>query len=143
MAREQQIIDAAIGLIQLQGIENLTIDKVVAKVPYSKCTIYKYFLGKEYILLAISNQAVKKITFINRIIKYWKKMYNPINMVAYKANWKLFSCTHIRSVSCSLFILDYFYIYSVTYVKTQYFHWNTESLSLNTQEVNYGYVSVA
>lgn len=56
--REQQIIDAAISLIQLNGIENLTMDKVVAIVPFSKGTIYKHFSGKEDLLLAISNQAI-------------------------------------------------------------------------------------
>jgi AcrR family transcriptional regulator len=57
-AREQQIIDAAIAIIQYQGIENLTIDKVVTKVPFSKGTVYKHFLGKEDLLLAISNHAM-------------------------------------------------------------------------------------
>ncbi|OUR60987.1 TetR family transcriptional regulator [Colwellia sp. 39_35_sub15_T18] len=57
-AREQQIIDAAISLIAQLGIENLTMDKVVARVPFSKGTVYKHFLGKEDLLLAISNQAI-------------------------------------------------------------------------------------
>ena len=57
-AREQQIIDAAIGLIQEVGIEHLTMDKLVARVPFSKGTIYKHFLGKEDLMLAIGNQAI-------------------------------------------------------------------------------------
>jgi len=57
-AREQELIDAAIGLIQQQGVENITIDKLVAAVPYSKGTIYKHFIGKEDLLLAISNRAL-------------------------------------------------------------------------------------
>jgi len=57
-AREQQILDAAISLIAQLGIENLTMDKVVARVPFSKGTVYKHFLGKEDLLLAISNQAI-------------------------------------------------------------------------------------
>jgi len=56
--REQQIIDAALDLIQENGIENLTIDKVVAKVPFSKGTVYKHFLGKEDLMLALGNQAI-------------------------------------------------------------------------------------
>ena len=56
--REQQIIDAAIKLIGQQGIEHLTMDKVVAQVPFSKGTVYKHFAGKEDLLLAISNQAI-------------------------------------------------------------------------------------
>lgn len=58
-AREQQIINAAIRLIEEQGIENLTMDKVVTQVPFSKGTVYKHFTGKEDLLIAISNQAMK------------------------------------------------------------------------------------
>jgi len=57
-AREQSIIDAAIVIIEQNGIEHLTMDKVVAKVTYSKGTVYKHFTGKEDLLLAISNQAI-------------------------------------------------------------------------------------
>ncbi len=56
--REQEIIDAAVLLIQQHGIEHLTMDKVIAKVAYSKGTVYKHFDGKEDLLLAISNYAV-------------------------------------------------------------------------------------
>jgi len=57
--REQGILDASIALIDRQGIENLTMDKVVAAVPYSKGTVYKHFLGKEDLFLAIGNQSIK------------------------------------------------------------------------------------
>jgi AcrR family transcriptional regulator len=56
--REDNIISAAIEVIEQGGIENLTMDKVVAKVSYSKGTVYKHFSGKEDLLLAISNQAM-------------------------------------------------------------------------------------
>jgi AcrR family transcriptional regulator len=57
-AREQDIIDATIALIDSHGVENITMDKVVAAVPYSKGTVYKHFLGKEDLFLAIGNQAI-------------------------------------------------------------------------------------
>ncbi|WP_019029864.1 TetR/AcrR family transcriptional regulator [Colwellia piezophila] len=57
-ARELQIISSAVLLIQQNGIENLTMDKVVAQVPFSKGTVYKHFIGKEDLLLAISNHAI-------------------------------------------------------------------------------------
>jgi AcrR family transcriptional regulator len=57
MAREQDIIDATIALIIKSGVENITMDKVVAAVPYSKGTVYKHFLGKEDLFLAVSNHA--------------------------------------------------------------------------------------
>ena len=63
-AREQQIIDSAVNLIEMLGIENLTMDKVVANVPFSKGTVYKHFTGKEDLLLAISNQALKILSDI-------------------------------------------------------------------------------
>jgi AcrR family transcriptional regulator len=57
--REQKILTVAITLIQDLGIENLTMDKVVAQVPFSKGTVYKHFIGKEDLLLAISNHAIE------------------------------------------------------------------------------------
>ncbi|WDE10784.1 TetR/AcrR family transcriptional regulator [Thalassomonas haliotis] len=57
-AREQEIIDAAIRLIARLGVANVTMDKVVAEVSYSKGTVYKHFTGKEDLLLAIGNQAI-------------------------------------------------------------------------------------
>ena len=45
-AREQDIIDATIALIEKHGVENITMDKVVAAVPYSKGTVYKHFISK-------------------------------------------------------------------------------------------------
>jgi AcrR family transcriptional regulator len=61
-AREAQIIDVAISLIARHGIENLTMDKVVSQVPFSKGTVYKHFLGKEDLLLAISNHAIELLS---------------------------------------------------------------------------------
>lgn len=56
-AREQKIINVAIALIRQQSIDNFTIDKLVARVPFSKGTVYKHFINKEDLLMAISNQA--------------------------------------------------------------------------------------
>ena len=57
--RELLIINSAVLLIQQNGIENLTMDKVVAQVPFSKGTVYKHFMGKEDLLLAISNYSIE------------------------------------------------------------------------------------
>jgi AcrR family transcriptional regulator len=57
--RELKIINSAVQLIQKNGIENLTMDKVVAQVPFSKGTVYKHFIGKEDLLLATSNYAIE------------------------------------------------------------------------------------
>jgi len=57
--RERVIINSAVLLIQNNGIENLTMDKVVAQVPFSKGTVYKHFIGKEDLLLAISNYSIE------------------------------------------------------------------------------------
>jgi len=60
--REQTILNVAITLIRRFGIENLTMDKVVAQVPFSKGTVYKHFIGKEDLLLAISNHAIEVLS---------------------------------------------------------------------------------
>jgi AcrR family transcriptional regulator len=71
LEREQSIIDAALVIIQREGVENLTIDKVVALVPFSKGTVYKHFLGKEDVLLAITNQAISILSdFFSRAANY-------------------------------------------------------------------------
>ena len=57
--RELLIINTAVLLIQRNGIENLTMDKVVAQVPFSKGTVYKHFIGKEDLMLAISNHSIE------------------------------------------------------------------------------------
>jgi len=57
--RELLIIENAVLLIQKNGVENLTMDKVVAQVPFSKGTVYKHFIGKEDLLLAISNYSIE------------------------------------------------------------------------------------
>jgi len=70
-AREQEILDAAIALIDKHGFECLTMDKVVGAVPYSKGTVYKHFLGKEDLFLAISNQANKvMLDMMRRAVRY-------------------------------------------------------------------------
>lgn len=58
LAREQEIIDSALILIKQFGAENLTMDKLVAQVPYSKGTVYNHFSSKEDLLIAISNRAL-------------------------------------------------------------------------------------
>jgi AcrR family transcriptional regulator len=60
--RELLIINSAVLLIQKNGIENLTMDKVVAQVPFSKGTVYKHFMGKEDLLLAISNYSMEVLS---------------------------------------------------------------------------------
>jgi len=57
-AREQEIIDTALTLIEQFGAENLTMDKLVKEVPYSKGTVYNHFSSKEDLLIAISNIAL-------------------------------------------------------------------------------------
>lgn len=60
--REQKIITIAIMLIRRFGIENLTMDKVVAQVSFSKGTVYKHFIGKEDLVLAINNHAIEMLS---------------------------------------------------------------------------------
>ncbi len=60
--REKKILMVAITLIRDAGLEHLTMDKVVAKVPFSKGTVYKHFIGKEDLLLAVSNHAIEVLS---------------------------------------------------------------------------------
>ncbi|SEQ08575.1 transcriptional regulator, TetR family [Amphritea atlantica] len=56
--REEELLDAAMILIGAQGVEGLTMDKLVSAVPYSKGTVYGHFSGKEDLLLALCNRGM-------------------------------------------------------------------------------------
>jgi AcrR family transcriptional regulator len=57
-ARELAIMNAAMDYIREEGIGALTIEKVVARVPYSKGTVYNHFISKEDLLTGLCNYCV-------------------------------------------------------------------------------------
>jgi len=57
--REQVLLDAAMLLIQRQGVEGLTMDKLVKEVPFSKGTVYNHFSGKEDLMLGLCNRGMR------------------------------------------------------------------------------------
>ncbi|MGX5201036.1 TetR/AcrR family transcriptional regulator [Aliikangiella sp. IMCC44632] len=59
--REKQLIEIARGLVENDCLTTLTIDKLVASSPFSKGTIYKHFISKEDLLLAICNTCVEEV----------------------------------------------------------------------------------
>ncbi|TQV67986.1 TetR/AcrR family transcriptional regulator [Exilibacterium tricleocarpae] len=61
MEREQVIIDAACDIIGELGFAGLTMDAVVARVPYSKGSLYKQFNSTQELLLAITNSGAGKL----------------------------------------------------------------------------------
>ena len=56
--RERELIELARSLVENECLTTLTIDKLVAASPYSKGTVYKHFLGKEDLILAICNTCI-------------------------------------------------------------------------------------
>lgn len=60
-AREQVILDAALDYIKEQSITSLTVDKIVAKVPFSKGTVYNHFCSKEDIVTGLCNQCISSL----------------------------------------------------------------------------------
>lgn len=57
--RELTIIEAALELLAEIDVSQLTMDKLVARVPYSKGTVYGHFCCKEDLLAAIGNHALR------------------------------------------------------------------------------------
>lgn len=51
--RENHILQVTADLIEEVGAGSLTVDKVVARVPYSKGTVYNHFSCKEDLLVAL------------------------------------------------------------------------------------------
>lgn len=64
--RENHILQTTAELMEEQGYSALTIDKVVARVPYSKGTVYNHFSSKEDLLvgLCIHKQSELKDLFL-------------------------------------------------------------------------------
>ncbi|TQV72939.1 TetR/AcrR family transcriptional regulator [Aliikangiella marina] len=60
-AREQELLNVARSLVENECLTSLTIDKLVAASPYSKGTIYKHFISKEDMWMAICNMCVTEI----------------------------------------------------------------------------------
>ncbi len=60
-ARENELIAIARSLTHQECLTTLTIDKLVAASPYSKGTIYKHFISKEDLLLAICNTCMHEV----------------------------------------------------------------------------------
>ena len=69
--REQELIELGRKLVEKDCITTLTIDKLVANCNYSKGTIYKHFLGKEDLLMAICNTCVTEMReMFSRALKF-------------------------------------------------------------------------
>lgn len=62
--REKELIGLARELVEKSCLTTLTIDKLVAESRYSKGTIYKHFLGKEDLLMAICNTCIEELQAI-------------------------------------------------------------------------------
>ena len=59
--RELELIQMARKLVAKSCLTNLTIDRLAAESPYSKGTIYKHFISKEDLLMAICNTCIEEI----------------------------------------------------------------------------------
>jgi AcrR family transcriptional regulator len=62
--REQELIELARSLTVKDCLTTLTIDKLVDACPYSKGTIYKHFVSKEDLLMAICNTCIQEIKLL-------------------------------------------------------------------------------
>lgn len=69
--REKELIELARSLVENECLTTLTIDKLVAASCYSKGTIYKHFLGKEDLILAICNTCIEETkALFQRALKF-------------------------------------------------------------------------
>ena len=91
--RELSIIEAALVIIKREGVENLTIDKIVTLVPFSKGTVYKHFLSKEDVTLAIANQAISILSdFFNRAANF--EACSRERMLLLNASYLIYAILH-------------------------------------------------
>ncbi len=59
--REQLILDTAQQILQQEGLQCLTMERVAAEIEYSKGTVYNHFSSKEEIINAISCRCVTNL----------------------------------------------------------------------------------
>jgi len=60
--REQLILDTAQAILQNEGLQSLTMDRVAAEIEYSKGTVYNHFCSKEEIISGISCRCMINLT---------------------------------------------------------------------------------
>lgn len=58
-AREDELLESALSIIETDGVAGLNMDKLVARVPYSKGTIYNHFSSKEDLLTGLCCQGMR------------------------------------------------------------------------------------
>ncbi|MDX2112077.1 MAG: TetR/AcrR family transcriptional regulator [Verrucomicrobiota bacterium] len=58
--REEKILDTARKIIDSEGVGGLTMEKVAARVTFSKGTLYNHFSSREDILVAVSSRCMDK-----------------------------------------------------------------------------------
>ncbi len=69
--REQELIDTALDIMKSTGTAGLTMDKVVARVPYSKGTVYSHFISKEDLLTGACNNCMTTLAgLFQRALKF-------------------------------------------------------------------------
>ncbi|WP_275096701.1 TetR/AcrR family transcriptional regulator [Sedimenticola hydrogenitrophicus] len=61
LAREQELIETALSIMARDGTAGLTMDKVVARVPYSKGTVYNHFCSREDLLTGVCNAGMETL----------------------------------------------------------------------------------
>jgi len=61
LERESELISLGRSLVDNDCLTTLTIDKLVAESRFSKGTIYKHFISKEDLLMAICNNSIKEM----------------------------------------------------------------------------------
>jgi AcrR family transcriptional regulator len=61
-AREEDILSTALQIIGKEGVAGLTIDRVVAQLPFSKGTVYNHFCCKEDLLTALCNKSIEGLS---------------------------------------------------------------------------------
>jgi len=62
LEREQLILDMAQSIINEEGYSHLNMDRIAARVEYSKGTIYNHFSNKEEIISGISCRCMTRLT---------------------------------------------------------------------------------
>ena len=69
--REHELLHIAKQLVEQDGFNNFTMDKLTAASPYSKGTIYNHFSSKEDVITALCTSALRhEMSFLKRALAF-------------------------------------------------------------------------
>jgi len=81
--RSEAVLDAAMGILETEGLDRLTLGRVAESLGMVPAALYRYFASKESLLAALRGRAVAQITdVLNRPLAALEPLSEPDRIIA-------------------------------------------------------------